>query len=194
MGFFMKKRTLNEGVIGGRLRVLALMAILAAMSMVLGKLLQISIGNSIRISFENLPLIFAGFLFGPIGGGVVALVEDTVGSLIAFGEINPIVTAGAVTIGGLSGALSRLFFRGDLRRVSIVGCAVSVVIPHIVGSMVIKSVGLYVFYHTAVPVLLVRVPVYLVISAAESIIIWTLLQSNAVKSSLRPFIPSKNKD
>jgi len=190
----MKKHSLNENGVAKRLRILALMAILAAMSMVLGKLLQISIGNSIRISFENLPLIFAGFLFGPVGGGVVALVEDTVGSLIAFGEINPIVTAGAVTIGVLSGALSRLFFRGDFSRMSFLPCAVSVAVPHIAGSMVIKSVGLYVFYRTALPVLLVRVPVYLVISAAESIIIWTLLKSSAVKSSLKPFIPSKNKD
>ena len=190
----MKKRSSNEGNTSAHLRTLALMAILAAMSMVLGKLLQIPIGNSIRISFENLPLIFAGFVFGPIGGGTVALVEDTVGSLIAFGEINPIVTAGAVSIGVLSGALSRILVGRDLSRVSYPACAVSVAVPHIVGSMVIKSVGLYVFYRTAFPVLLARVPIYLAISVAESLIIWTLFKSSAVRSSLKPFIPSKNKD
>ena len=187
----MAKSSSNEKNTSQRLRFLALMAILAAMSMALGKFLQIPIGNSIRISFENLPIIFAGFVFGPLGGGAVAFVEDTVGGLIAFGEINPIITVGAVAVGVLSGLVSKMMSGREGGRYSFLCCVISVTLSHVVGSMIIKSFGLYVFYRTPLPVLLTRVPIYLAISAAEGVIIYTVLRSRGVRNALRPFVSLK---
>ena len=51
------------------LRVIACAAVCAALSIVLGKFAAIPIGNTIRISFENLPIIFCSVAFGPAVGG-----------------------------------------------------------------------------------------------------------------------------
>ena len=52
----------NDLALFGSVRVLAAAALLAAMSLILGKFLQIPnpFSNIFRISFENLPIILAG--------------------------------------------------------------------------------------------------------------------------------------
>ena len=52
------------------LRVAVISAFFAAVSMVLGKYLAIGVGDVLRFSFENLPIIFIGFAFGPIIGAI----------------------------------------------------------------------------------------------------------------------------
>ena len=54
------------------LRVIACAAVCAALSIVLGKFAAIPIGNTIRISFENLPIIFCSVAFGPVRSRSVA--------------------------------------------------------------------------------------------------------------------------
>ena len=60
--------------------------------------------------------------------------------------------------------------------------ALSVLTAHAVGSMLIKSVGLY-FYGYALPILLTRVPLYLGIGLAESYLIWLLLKNKRISSA-----------
>ena len=56
--------------------LLVRLALLAALSAVL-KLAQVPVGNDfLRISFENLPLLLAGYLFGPLAGGAVGVCAD----------------------------------------------------------------------------------------------------------------------
>lgn len=185
-------KNVTSGKATYRLRQLIAMALLAAMSIVLGKFLQIPIGNSIRISFENLPILFAAYVFGPLGGGAVALVEDVIGGLIVFGEVNPIITAGAVAVGLVSGLLFRAVKGRDGEGIGYVRCAVSVLLAHALGSMLIKSFGLWLFYRTAVPVLLLRVPVYIVTGAAESAVLCLLMANSAVRAALRTFLKANN--
>ena len=53
--------------------LLVRLALLAALSAVL-KLAQVPVGNDfLRISFENLPILLAGYLFGPFAGGAVGV-------------------------------------------------------------------------------------------------------------------------
>ena len=62
--------------------------------------------------------------------------------------------------------------------------AISAVCAHIVGSMIITSFGLYVYYHTPMKTLFMRVPIYLLTSAAETVIISALMSSKAFMREL----------
>ena len=73
-----KTQTLKETLISDlraptRLRIIVAAALLAAMSFILGKFLQIPnpFMEVIRISFENLPLMIAGICFGPLVGAMI---------------------------------------------------------------------------------------------------------------------------
>lgn len=159
---------------------LVLMALLAALSIVLGKLCAFNVTPTTRISFENLPLLIGGILLGPISGLIIGAVADLVGCLIVGYAVNPIVTLGAMSIGFLSGVVYRALQKNGFKsRVFF-----SVLIPHVIGSMIIKTIGLYIYFHTAPQVLLLRIPTYIVISAAEYIIIKALLSNRGFVAQL----------
>jgi ECF transporter S component (folate family) len=157
---------------------MVILAMFIALSIVLGKQLSITVG-AIRLSFENLPILMAGIFFGPLAGALVGGCADIVGCLVVGYSINPIVTFGAISIGFISGFVYRSSIESPKLRLML-----SVGIAHVVGSMVIKSIGLYVYYHYAVPVLLLRVPLYLVIGSLETLIVYTLLESKAFQNQL----------
>lgn len=164
----------------GNVRVMIISGLLVAMSIVLGKFAHIAIGDSIRISFENLPVIMAGVFFGPFVGGAVGIGADLIGCLLKGYAINPIITLGAASIGMLSGFTAYLSAKFPLAlRVPL-----SVLTAHIIGSMLIKSIGLYIYYHTAMEVLMMRIPLYLATAALESLIIYLLLKNKAFSQQL----------
>ena len=104
-----KKSVFQEDVaMLGNLRVLVAAALLAAMSLILGKFLQIPnpVSNIFRISLENLPVILAGVCFGPWVGGMVGAVADLVGCMLYGYAINPVITLGAASAGLVSGLVS----------------------------------------------------------------------------------------
>ena len=81
---------------------LAIDGILAALAVVLG-FVSIRIGNIMKISLEDLPIIFAALLFGPADGAAVALVGIFLYQLFSYGLtvttplwILPFVVAGLI--------------------------------------------------------------------------------------------------
>lgn len=159
----------------GSIKVLVACALFVAMSIVLGKFLSIKIGDNIRISFENLSLLLSGILFGPLIGMLTAIVADVVGCIIYGYAINPIITLGAACIGFFAGAVSSMVFKKHL----LPNVIISVFVAHIIGSMIVKTIGLYIYYPNQRPVLPWRIPIYLITAAAESAIIYALLKSKA---------------
>lgn len=164
----------------GNTRVLIISSLLAAMSIVLGKYLQIPVGDSIRISFENLPVLMAGIFFGPVVGAVTGAAADLIGCFVKGYAVNPIITCGAACIGFVSGAVYHFF----PRRKELARVAASVMSAHILGSMIVKSVGLVLYYHTKMAVIAWRVPLYILIGTAETIAIYTLLSNKAFMAEL----------
>ncbi|HPE95041.1 MAG TPA: folate family ECF transporter S component [Bacillota bacterium] len=155
-----------------KVTVLVLLALFAALSIVLGKFLQIPIGDSIRISFENTTLLISGMLFGPWAGAITGIVADLLGSVLKGYSINPVITLGAASIGLISGFMFRL----TARKATYVNMLLCVMTSHIIGSVVIKSLGLYLWYSTPLTVLAIRLPVYICIGALESYIICLLFK------------------
>lgn len=160
-----KNRNYRNIALFGSVRTMTMAAMLAAMSVVIGIFCKsfLNFGEGLfRVTFENLPVIFAGIMFGPVAGGAVGCISDLISYLLS-GQVYPpnlIVTLGAVCIGVLSGLFSKYVFRrpGYFRIIFSAGIA------HIIGSMIIKPIGLFTFYGWAV---LWRVPLYLVIAPLE---------------------------
>ena len=164
----------------GNVRVMIISGLFIAMSIILGKFLQIPIGNSIRISFENLPLIMAGIFYVQFVGGAVGVGADLIGCLLKGYAINPIITLGALCIGALPGVISMLMTKKN----QLLSMCLSAFAGHIIGSMLIKSIGLHIYYGTPFEVLIMRVPLYLAIGTLESMIIYMLLKNKAFSAQL----------
>jgi ECF transporter S component (folate family) len=159
-------------------KALTVAAMLTAISVVIGifckSLLNFG-GGLFRITFENLPIILSGFLFGPIVGGMVGVATDVLSYLLSGQAypLNLIVTVGAGLIGVISGLLFRLPIKGRTLRVIL-----STAVAHAVGSMTVKTVGLYQFYGILV---LWRIPLYVVIAGIETALICVLLRRKSIQ-------------
>ena len=174
------------------IHVLTLAAMLTAMSVVIGIFCKTFLnfsGGLVRITFENLPIILSGILFGPVIGAVVGVATDLISYLLSpqIYPPNLIVTLGAAVIGFLSGIVARVI----IRKRGYLQISVATVSAHIVGSMIIKTIGLFQFFQWAV---LWRIPLYIVIAAAELMVL-CLLYKNATFRKLieRTDAPSKKK-
>lgn len=146
-------------------KILVCAAMLAAISVVIGIFCKnfLNFGNGLfRITLENFPILFAGIAFGPVVGACVGAVADIVSFVLSTQSlaISPIVTLGAASVGAVSGLVSHYVIRKDGRLRVIL----SVVAAHLVGSVLIKSVGLFIYYEWLV---LWRIPTYVVIAAVE---------------------------
>ena len=175
-GIFVMK-TKKQGVFR-TVSALTFAAMLVAMSVVIGifcKTFMNFAGGLARITFENLPIILSGILFGPIVGGLVGAASDLVSYLLSpqIYPPNLIVTAGAFAIGFISGIVARLVRRVKPQRNGILQVILSGSIAHIIGSMIIKTIGLYQYYGILV---LWRVPLYLMIASIEIFILCFLFR------------------
>lgn len=171
----------------GSLTGLCFAGILVAMSIVLGKFLQIPnpFQEFIRISFENLPIMIAGFALGPIAAALVGVTADLIGCLLYGYAINPIITLGAAAVGLTSGLLSNYVIRKPL----ILKVGVSVTAAHLIGSVLIKSYGLAKWYLSKYELgywefVAWRLVNYVLIATAECIIIYFMFRNRAFKNQI----------
>lgn len=160
------------------LRVPVTAALLAALSIVLGKFAAISIGDTIRISFENLPLILSSVILGPLWGLGTAVCADLLGCVLRGYGIIPLITFAQAMMGLVPGLLTRIVFR----RTSAGAVAVSAMLSHVICSMGIKTAALHFSYGSPfLPLLGSRVLLYLGIGAAEAYICALLVRNSAVR-------------
>ena len=166
-----------------KLRRICLGGLLAALSIVFGKLLAFNFGETFRVSLENLPIILAGITLGPIYGSMIGLVADLVGCLMVGYTVNPLVTLGAMAVGFMSGFVFRLIKGQGKGRI-----ALSVIAAHLCGSLLIKTAGLSVFYGTDYfSLFFYRLINYLPIAALESIIVYILTKNRGISEILSRF-------
>ena len=176
----MQKNTKSTKIsLFGSLKVMTMAAMLTAMSVVVGIFCKsfLNFGEGLyRITFENLPILLSGIMFGPIVGGVVGAATDIISYLLSpqTYPINIIVTLGAAAVGLVSGVVSRYVLRKKTGARIVFSCLAA----HAVGSMIIKPIGLFAFYGWAV---LWRVPMYLVIAPIEIILICAMRRNSTAK-------------
>ena len=181
-----KNRIVREFFFFQNIRLVCFCAILAAMSLILGKFLQIPnpFQEFIRISFENTPIILAGISMGPFAGAFVGVVADLVGCALYGYAINPVITLGAAAVGLLAGLAAYV-----IRKPRILQIVVAVLVAHAVGSVLIKSMGLAAWYAASYDMgfwtfVGWRSVTYLFIAALECVVLHTLLSHRTIKSQL----------
>ena len=171
-------------------RIMVMLAMLVAISIVAGKMLAFNITDIIRFSVENLPIIFAGMFFGPIAGMTVGLLADLIGCFLVGYAINPLVTLGAVGIGLISGLVPKL----SPTKNKVLNTALSVFIAHLFGSVIIKSIGLSAFYAYPLHVtMLWRGVNYLIVGVVECMVLVALQKSSMITSYISALTKSTGK-
>ena len=107
--FFLKRSVHN----------LTLAAMLVAMSVVIGIFCKNFLnfgGGLFRVTFENMPIILSGILFGPAIGGAVGIATDLISYLLSAQIYPPnlIVTLGAFTVGFTSGFVAKYIVKKSI--------------------------------------------------------------------------------
>jgi len=175
----MDKKTNKKNLAKSSLGILVASSLMAALSIVLGKYLAIPVGDVLRFSFENLPVMMAGMAFGPIVGALVGTVADLIGCLLVGYAINPLVTVGAATVGFLSGLAYTLL--SNVKIPHALRVTLSILPAHLIGSVIIKTVGLSIFYSMPIWALMLwRLLNYLIIGVPEGIILWYLMKNKLI--------------
>jgi len=162
-----------------QINTLTLSAMLTAMSVLVGIFCKNFLnfgGGLFRVTFENLPIILAGLLFGPGVGAVVGIATDLI-SYFLSSQIYPpnlIVTLGAMSIGLISGVISKFI----IKKRGYVQIIVSAAFAHLIGSVVIKSIGLFTFYGWAI---MWRIPLYLIVAPIEIMLMCMLYKNKSFR-------------
>ena len=158
-----------------RVRVLTTSAMLTALSIVIGifckNFLDFGMGL-FRVTFENFPIILSGIMFGPLVGTLVGISSDVLSYVLSTQSfaISPIVTLGAALVGFISGFVSHRIIKRD----GVLKIVFSALFAHLIGSVIVKSAGLFVYYGWLV---LWRIPLYAVISTLEIIILVSMYKN-----------------
>lgn len=123
-------------------RTLALCALLAALNVVLARLVGLMPDASTRFSIEAVPVFLAGMLFGPMAGAMVGFVSDFVGCLFTPFGFNPIFSVPPVLYGLFGGIFSRYLQKG----VTVPRLILSFLPPVVCGSVFYQSATLALMY------------------------------------------------
>ena len=177
------QNTVSKGGAQGRssaaVRKITYSAMMIAMSVVIGIFCKSALnfgGGLFRVTFENLPIILSGVIYGPAVGCAVGALSDIISYLLSGQAypLNVLVTVGAGVIGAVSGLCAKYLVksRGIPQIIISAGAA------HVIGSMIIKPIGLFAFYGWAV---LWRIPLYLVIAPLEIMIMCLLYKKSGFR-------------
>lgn len=119
---------------------LSILAMFIALQIILSKFLMLQLAPSIRLSIDGVPILLAGIWFGPLAGGLVGALADSLGTVLfpTGGAYFPPLTVAFFMIGLSAGFLSRVIrIKQPLLRIALI------VIPsEIIGSYLCKSYAL----------------------------------------------------
>ena len=158
---------------------LILCALLCALSIVLTRWATINLGF-VHLGFGNLPVVLAGVLLGGWPGFAVGAVADMVGGILAGYAINPLITLGAALIGGVAGWC----WRALPTQNETVRLGVALLAAHLLGSTVVNSLALHIFYGYPWVTLAARVPNMLAQVVMEVLVIRALLGNAAFRKAV----------
>ncbi len=159
-------------------RTITYCGLLAAISIVLARLLSFAPAGNTRWSLDKFPLFLAGMFFGPLAGGLTGFAADTVGSLMQYG-FNPILCPPAI-IYGIAGGIFRHYIA---RKQSVLPLAISYLVPTVLGAVLYQSAALAwvfnsaAFFEAFVVNLGSRSIQFAVVASVEIVLIYLLLRT-----------------
>lgn len=124
-------------------KTLAYCALLAALSVVLARLIVPMPNAFTRFSIEAVPIYLSGMFFGPVAGGLVGFVADLTGCLFSGFGYNPLLSLPPILYGVFAG-----LFRKQLgAKISLTKLLVGFLPPVVLGSILYQSIMLAYFYY-----------------------------------------------
>ncbi|GAB6138869.1 folate family ECF transporter S component [Halanaerobaculum tunisiense] len=125
---------------------LIIMSLMVAINIILTRFLSFMIGNSIRISLGNIPIILSGIIIGPTAGALTGIASDLLGFFIrAHGIYFPGFTLSAALIGVIPG----LVFYKDNSKNQIKKLLFSIITVEVLTSLVFNTLWLKILYGKA---------------------------------------------
>ncbi len=163
----------------GTTRAMVQCALLIAISIVLTHLLTIST-PILRINLGGVPILLAGVVFGPLGGLIVGALADLIGGTLAGYSINLMITVGTASTGFFMGVCYHYLplAKQSFRLLS------GLVFGNLIGSIIINSLALRIYYGYAWSVLALRIPNNIILGAAEFFVLWYLCKNKALMKVL----------
>lgn len=130
-------------------RAIAYCALLAALSVVLARLMSLMPNPSTRFSIESIPIFLSGMFFGPLAGGLVGFTADFVGCLFSPFGYNPLFCLPPILY-GVFGGLFRHFLARE-GKLGILRLILSFLPPVVLGSILYQSFALNLVYYDGAP-------------------------------------------
>lgn len=171
-------------------RKLCITGLLTALSVVIGILCKNLFTWQIyyRVTFENFPIIFAGYCFGPLWGMAAGICADVVSCLCSVNpSLNPIITCGAAAVGALSGLVPMLLRKAGVRKPNP-RLALAVAAAHLLGQVLIKSIGKILYFGMPWWGSFVALGISCGVAPLEFLAILLLLRNPEIKKTLRGMI------
>lgn len=161
-------------------RTLAYMALLSALEVVLARFIIPMPDPTMRFSIEAVPIVVAGFLFGPAAGALVGLIGDAVGTLFSGYGYNPLFAVPPAMIGLCAGLLRPLLYR----RVSYLRILAAFFPAVALFSMLWQSYWLAFFYgsRTFLGFLGMRTVQFIITSLVNAAVIFGMFRTRAFEA------------
>jgi len=190
----MSKNT-NSAVLTGKktasitTKTLTSCALLAALGVVLARLIVPMPNEFTRFSIEAVPTVLAGILFGPLAGALVGFVADFVGCLFSPYGFNPLFCVPPILY-GLCGGL----FRGMLaQKVSLPRLVLTMLPAVVFGSILYQSWALDYIYGTGFWYLLSARGIQFAVTLVVDVVLLHLLFKTRVFHHIGVWPPKKAK-
>lgn len=165
--------------------------VLIAMNLVLGRVLAINIGSTLRITVSATPIILSGLWFGPLVGGICGGAGDLLGCLLQGYAPNPFILVSSVLTGLLPALFKQYVFHDKMNTWKI---ALVIAIHGLVGSLGFTTVGLHIYYGTPWSVLYTtRTIQTIALVIANTVLVSILYQSVLTTYVTRVFAPQQTK-
>ena len=140
----MQKMRISRSLPAMQTRTLVSCALLAALAVVLARLIIPMFNATTRYSIEAVPIFLAGMLFGPIPGMLVGFVSDAVGCLFSGYGYNPLFALPPLLYGLCGGLFQPML----VQKVSIGRIALAFLPAVVLGSILYQSWSLAFVYNS----------------------------------------------
>ena len=170
-------------------RQLCITGLLIALSVVVGIICKtlLTVAGWYRITFENFPIILAGYCFGPIYGMAAGIIADLVSCLCAGQSPIPFITVGAAAV-GLCAGLAPMLFRGKNRKAGRTALLFSELTAHLFGQVILKSVAKIIVMGMPWWGAFIGLGISCAVAPLEFLLLLVLLRNPEIKKTLRGMV------
>ena len=159
-------------------RTMTILAMFTAISIILTRFIVFQPMPSVRLELGNVPIMLAGFMFGPLAGMLVGAAADFVGAIIRGQGFDIPLMLVPMFMGAMAGLLRNYIVKNP-SYIKILGFTLTV---NIIGKMLWTTYWLSVLMEIPfMGMLPIRVGVYTIIPALEAAVIFGLVSNVAFK-------------